>query len=71
MYYLFIFHLKYFVFQGFISYEMASTESGVVRIGSVGVLRKKIGPLTKWRFMKLFTSGFVRNETCDIITVIR
>ena len=63
--------LKYFVFQGFISYDMASVHSGLIRRGCVGIWQKKTGPLTTWSFIKRFTSGSVRSEACNTVIVIR
>ena len=34
--------LKYFVFQGFISYDMASVHSGLIRRGCVGIWQRQI-----------------------------
>ena len=65
------FPLKYFVFQRFISYDMASVHSGLIRRGCVGIWQKKTGPLTTWWFIKWFTSGSVRSEACNTVIVIR
>ena len=65
------FPLKYFVFQGFISYDMASVHSGLIRRGCVGMWQEKTGPLTTWSFIKRFTSGSVRSEACNTVTLIR
>ena len=40
------FPLKYFVFQQFISYDMASVHSALIKRGCVGIWQKKTGPLT-------------------------
>ena len=65
------FPLKYFVFQGFISYDMASVHSGLIRRGCVGMWQEKTGPLTTWSFIKRFTSGSVRSEAWNTVTAIR